>query len=135
MAPENSHELGPLLSLLPLSPYGSSHDSKELLVPPHMPPGVCMLSVGSRQLKGFLSRESWSFSHILHSTQLVSLSSLCAPGQLLGRFSPGVLGSHGLQHDSCTWAWGIVQEPSPFPILIFVTDWQQRGKKNRANDI
>lgn len=51
-----------------------------------LPTGVCMLSVGSCQLKGTLSRESWSLSHILCFIQMVSLSSLCALGQLPDRF-------------------------------------------------
>lgn len=87
-----------------------------------LPTGVCMLSVGSCQLKGTLSRESWSLSHILCFIQMVSLSSLCALGQQCTG-SLCMLGSHVLQHDPSTWGWRIVQEPSPFP-PISVTDWQ-----------
>lgn len=47
-----------------------------------------------------------------------------------------MLGSHVLPHDLPTWGVaGIVQEPSPFPIPIFVIVRQQRGKTNGANDM
>lgn len=71
MASENLHELGALLSLLALSPYFSSHHSKELLASRC----ICVKRRASCQPKGTLSRESWFLSHMCFP-QMISLASL-----------------------------------------------------------
>lgn len=80
MASENLHELGALLSLLALCPYGSSHHSKELLASRC----VCVKRRASCQPKGTLSRESWFLSYMLCFPQMISLPPLCALEELLG---------------------------------------------------